>query len=291
MGETRLWKVRFWARKNSQSLAAVSRQSFRFKFRFASVFCQIALPSSKCQTDGIQTGLCKIWLYSSSMLVGNWGWEWFSSVCCYEVTIWPAASHACVCLCVFTVTSLYSSNTPSTHSDIISIRYYCWQCFSGCLIYRYYFYYYRQGPIRSTVRWDYQPDICKDFKETGFCGFGDSCKFLHDRSDYKHGWQLERDYQAGDYDKVDPNAYEIDSDGEELPFSCLMCRESFKNPVVTKCGHYFCEQCALKHFKKSSRCFTCNEQTSGVFNPAKEITRRMKENERQRQRLILGLYK
>lgn len=36
----------------------------------------------------------------------------------------------------------------------------------------------RRGPIRaptnlrSTVRWDYQPDICKDYKETGFCGFG-----------------------------------------------------------------------------------------------------------------------
>ena len=49
----------------------------------------------------------------------------------------------------------------------------------------------RQGPIRapdnlrSTVRWDYQPDVCKDYKETGFCGFGLSCKFLHDRSDFK----------------------------------------------------------------------------------------------------------
>lgn len=36
----------------------------------------------------------------------------------------------------------------------------------------------RRGPIRApanlraTVRWDYQPDICKDYKETGFCGFG-----------------------------------------------------------------------------------------------------------------------
>jgi RING finger protein 113A len=35
-----------------------------------------------------------------------------------------------------------------------------------------------KGPIRApsnlrvTVRWDYQPDICKDYKETGFCGFG-----------------------------------------------------------------------------------------------------------------------
>ncbi|XP_053205915.1 E3 ubiquitin-protein ligase RNF113A-like [Panonychus citri] len=44
--------------------------------------------------------------------------------------------------------------------------------------------------IRPTIRWDYQPDICKDFKETGFCGFGDSCIFLHDRTDYKAGWQL-----------------------------------------------------------------------------------------------------
>ena len=39
-----------------------------------------------------------------------------------------------------------------------------------------------------------QPDICKDYKETGFCGYGDSCKFLHDRGDYKSGWQLEREW-------------------------------------------------------------------------------------------------
>lgn len=25
----------------------------------------------------------------------------------------------------------------------------------------------------------------------------DSCKFLHDRSDYKHGWQLEREAEHG----------------------------------------------------------------------------------------------
>ncbi|CAD0206806.1 unnamed protein product [Chrysodeixis includens] len=96
----------------------------------------------------------------------------------------------------------------------------------------------RKGPIRApanlraTVRWDYQPDICKDYKETGFCGFGDSCKFLHDRSDYKHGWQLEREEAepgraAGDSD------YEVSSD-DELPFRCFICRSSFTDPVVTK---------------------------------------------------------
>lgn len=57
-----------------------------------------------------------------------------------------------------------------------------------------------QGPIRATkwarsiCRFDYQPDICKDYKETGYCGYGDNCKFLHDRGDYKSGWQIEKEY-------------------------------------------------------------------------------------------------
>ncbi len=50
--------------------------------------------------------------------------------------------------------------------------------------------------VRGICRVDYQPDVCKDFKETGVCGFGDSCKYLHDRSDYKSGWQIELDWQA-----------------------------------------------------------------------------------------------
>lgn len=32
--------------------------------------------------------------------------------------------------------------------------------------------------------------------------FIDSCKFLHDRSDYKHGWQLEREMDEGRYGKT-----------------------------------------------------------------------------------------
>ncbi|KAL2295301.1 LOW QUALITY PROTEIN: hypothetical protein Nmel_018464 [Mimus melanotis] len=98
----------------------------------------------------------------------------------------------------------------------------------------------RKGPIRApehlraTVRWDYQPDICKDYKETGFCGFGDSCKFLHDRSDYKHGWQIERELDEGRYGVNDDENYEVSSDEEDMPFKCFICRGSFKNPVVTK---------------------------------------------------------
>ncbi|XP_015686992.1 E3 ubiquitin-protein ligase RNF113A [Protobothrops mucrosquamatus] len=142
----------------------------------------------------------------------------------------------------------------------------------------------RKGPIRApehlraTVRWDYQPDICKDYKETGFCGFGDSCKFLHDRSDYKHGWQIERELDEGRYGLNDDENYEVGSDEDELPFKCFICRNSFKNPVVTKCKHYFCENCALQHYRKSQRCYVCDKQTNGVFNPAKELLTKLERH-------------
>ncbi|XP_071567761.1 E3 ubiquitin-protein ligase RNF113A isoform X1 [Temnothorax nylanderi] len=147
----------------------------------------------------------------------------------------------------------------------------------------------RKGPIRApsnlraTVRWDYQPDICKDYKETGFCGFGDSCKFLHDRSDYKLGWQLEREAATGEYNDSgdeDDKKYEIDSDEDNLPFKCFICRNSFTDPVVTKCKHYFCEKCALEQYRKSTRCYVCNTQTNGTFNPAKELIARTKMEEK-----------
>ncbi|XP_011065916.1 PREDICTED: RING finger protein 113A isoform X2 [Acromyrmex echinatior] len=149
----------------------------------------------------------------------------------------------------------------------------------------------RKGPIRApsnlraTVRWDYQPDICKDYKETGFCGFGDSCKFLHDRSDYKLGWQLEREAATGEYNDSgdeDDKKYEIDSDEENLPFKCFICRNSFTDPVVTKCKHYFCEKCALEQYRKSTRCYICNVQTNGTFNPAKELIARTKLEDKEK---------
>ena len=132
--------------------------------------------------------------------------------------------------------------------------------------------------IRSTVRWDYKPDLCKDYKETGYCGFGDSCIFMHDRTDYKSGWQIEMEYDAGQYgaDDADSAKYEVPEE-DNIPFKCLICRKSFTTPVVTKCKHYFCEQCALKHYRTTTRCFVCQAQTHGIFNPAKEIARRIKQ--------------
>ncbi|XP_066239620.1 E3 ubiquitin-protein ligase RNF113A-like [Saccopteryx leptura] len=143
----------------------------------------------------------------------------------------------------------------------------------------------REGPVRApehlraTVRWDYQPDICKDYKETGFCGFGDSCKFLHDRSDYKHGWQIERELDEGRYSVSEDENYEVRSQREEVPFKCFICRQSFQNPVVTKCRHYFCESCALRHFQTTRRCYVCGQRTNGIFNPAKELVAKLEKHQ------------
>lgn len=145
--------------------------------------------------------------------------------------------------------------------------------------------------VRFTFVMDYKPDICKDYKETGYCGFGDGCKFMHDRGDYKHGWQLDREWEEKEKVRKEREAKllkgELEEEPEEeeeddLPFACLICRLPWteaKDPVVTKCKHYFCEQCALKHNAKVKTCFTCNQATAGVFNTAKDVLRRLKEQQ------------
>ncbi|KAH9318108.1 hypothetical protein KI387_019877, partial [Taxus chinensis] len=111
--------------------------------------------------------------------------------------------------------------------------------------------------IRTSVRFDYQHEICKDYKETGYYGYGDSCKFLHDRGDYKSGWQMEREWDEAEKKRKmklalglaeggDAEAVSDDEDEDSLPFACFICRQPFQDPVVTRCKHYFCEHCALK---------------------------------------------
>ena len=80
-------------------------------------------------------------------------------------------------------------------------------------------------------------------------------------------------------DDDDEDKYKISSsdDDDDLPFKCFICKNSFTNPVVTKCKHYFCEKCAIAEYKKRQRCFACGAQTGGVFNPAKDIMAKMKK--------------
>merc|ERR1711920_1075949 len=86
--------------------------------------------------------------------------------------------------------------------------------------------------------------ICKDYKETGYCGFGDSCKFLHDRSDYKSGHVIEKEWEekqkaieekkrkkwekkmlkrAAGEDEASTSEEEGSDGDEQLPLCCQAC--------------------------------------------------------------------
>ncbi|OBT70277.1 hypothetical protein VE03_00267 [Pseudogymnoascus sp. 23342-1-I1] len=141
--------------------------------------------------------------------------------------------------------------------------------------------------IRTITVTDFAPDVCKDYKTTGFCGFGDNCKYLHAREDYKAGWQLDKEWEtvtkgkkniggttvarAGRGAGEDEEDEDEDAELEGVPFACIICREGYKHPIVTRCGHYFCEACALGRYRKDPSCAACGSGTGGVFNVAKGL--------------------
>ena len=116
---------------------------------------------------------------------------------------------------------------------------------------------------------------------------GDNCKFLHAREDYKQGWQLDREWENVTRGKKNnrstrgasagiEEAQEEDDNNEDvtldkIPFVCIICKESYKAPVVTQCGHYFCEPCALKRYRRDPSCAACGSGTKGVFNSANQL--------------------
>jgi RING finger protein 113A len=152
--------------------------------------------------------------------------------------------------------------------------------------------------IRTVTTTDFAPDVCKDYKQTGFCGFGDNCKFLHAREDYKQGWQLDREWENVTKGKkniggkvvasANRDAKEGDDDEadeallEKIPFACIICKGPYKEPIVTRCGHYFCLPCALQRYRKDPSCAACGSGTNGVFNTAKTL-KRLLEKKRERQ--------
>lgn len=141
--------------------------------------------------------------------------------------------------------------------------------------------------IRTITVTDYAPDVCKDYKQTGFCGFGDNCKFLHAREDYAAGWKLDKEWEMSTKGKkpsgtvvasANRTADEKDKANEadmalleKIPFACIICKGPYKSPMVTKCGHYFCESCAIKRYKKDPTCAACGEKLNGNFKVAKNL--------------------
>lgn len=91
--------------------------------------------------------------------------------------------------------------------------------------------------------------------------------------------------QRGGLENKDEDEDEDDEALQNIPFACLICRKPYQNPIVTKCGHYFCEACALKRYRKNPSCEACGAGTGGVFNVAKKLNALLdKKRERARKR-------
>ena len=154
--------------------------------------------------------------------------------------------------------------------------------------------------VRTVTITDYAPDVCKDYKLTGFCGFGDSCKFLHARDDYKQGWALDRDWEIKTGGKQQEGTVVSSRDGttvgdgkdndetallEKIPFACIICKGPYKNPIVTRCEHYFCQKCAMQRYRRDPTCAACGAGTNGVFNVAKQLSRLLDKKKEREEKL------
>jgi RING finger protein 113A len=72
---------------------------------------------------------------------------------------------------------------------------------------------------------------------------------------------------------------ESDSD-EDIPFACFICKNPYTDPVVSRCGHYFCSSCAIKRFAKTPKCAACGIPTGGIFNRADKVVEKLKEKKK-----------
>src|SRR4051794_11052894 len=53
--------------------------------------------------------------------------------------------------------------------------------------------------------------------------------------------------------------------------------------AVCRCGHYFCEACALKRFAKTPRCYACNAPTGGAFAAAADLLERLAQKRKRKE--------
>ena len=92
------------------------------------------------------------------------------------------------------------------------------------------------------------------------------------------GWQLDK-LAADPKRQANEDVSDSDSDDEDIPFACIICRKPYTDPVVTRCGHYFCSACAIKRFAKTPKCAACGAPTGGIFNRADKVIAKLKKKQ------------
>jgi RING finger protein 113A len=137
----------------------------------------------------------------------------------------------------------------------------------------------------APVYQDTRPMVCKEFAEKGVCRYGLTCIFLHDRTSYYDKWKekvLERRRSA----KLATFQAKLISE------HCSICKDSYTEPVVTLCDHYFCSRCIIERYENADGdagaegtaesalaagllCPLCSEPLNGIFNLAYDLQDRL----------------
>jgi len=99
---------------------------------------------------------------------------------------------------------------------------------------------------------------------------------MHDRGDFQSGWEIDIEWNKKQKEKARQRALdslEAENRGDQVEeedvgpnLECPLCHKEFKDPVLSRCDHVFCESCALKNPK---RCRVCDKPTGGTFAVAK----------------------
>ncbi|KAL0224078.1 hypothetical protein P9112_003468 [Eukaryota sp. TZLM1-RC] len=130
----------------------------------------------------------------------------------------------------------------------------------------------------SKIDVDIQPDVCKDWLETGFCGYGDNCKFAHIRvqTDTAHSQKVQSELRLK-REKLDallkgkPTEKPIESQHkcvEENSVhddkSCVLCGKE-QSLLRSSCKCMYCTSCS-RLTKTGENCVGCGAVLRGVFS-------------------------
>lgn len=63
----------------------------------------------------------------------------------------------------------------------------------------------------------------------------------------------------------------------------MICRKHYTDPVVTRCGHYYCSACAIKRYAKTPKCLACGAPTGGIFNRADKVIEKINKKRKEKE--------